>query len=691
MVILPVTGPIAWTWTDSRQVARISADARSTAIAMTFGYRTMTNLLKQKSGKVVADRFVVAEFTQATARAVIPEVAQALGRVPILVVAVPDGKNPGNASSIIERVVAGKVKPIALPGQNISVGILQQAVKAYAARAQSVTPPTPSRPAASLAATVTSSAGGQSPAAVTSKSPSATSSAGASTPVAASVANWSPVGSAWAATLTDGTPVSSVWDPSTKAYHADLVARILPRTEVCRIDGGIAVSYTYENRSSLPMQLCSMSLPELDLGPRLTVQDTRYVGGAVEMTASSPHWRGTYPGILYTPAVVVRNEQVAIGISVEYPVLDYKHDIRLRFRGEAEGRWIFELGMENSTAHCGFSYLRNAPLLMPGESRSYRVNIVAARPDQWISTLSPYREYFSGRYGGPRYSRDGRPIAGLALSSLERQSAENPNGWQPGIDEREGFASAARIIEDRFVNSSRRVMLWAPTGYSANQLANYPFQFASRWTVPINGQPNPMSDAPALLRDMASSPGRTLGLWWGHSANPSKNWADDPVRALRVGDKEGCELWFRELQQAVDAGAREIGLDAFVHHITPVWEQRQLLAEAQSRHPGVRFCIEERTCDIMHTMAATWVDGYRIEQIFGLPVPVVTERFVVADYLVSGHETWVGMQFNRSRDHTLWGTTSTLAAQRIAVEKVAGLGYVPVNWVPMSMEPQSVQ
>jgi hypothetical protein len=93
----------------------------------------------------------------------------------------------------------------------------------------------------------------------------------------------------------------------------------------------------------------------------------------------------------------------------------------------------------------------------------------------------------------------------------------------------------------------------------------------------------------------------------------------------------------------------------------------------------------------MHTMAATWVDGYRIEQIFGLPVPVVTERFVVADYLVSGHETWVGMQFNRSRDHTLWGTTSTLAAQRIAVEKVAGLGYVPVNWVPMSMEPQYVQ
>lgn len=706
VVIMPVTGTVRWTWTNSREVARITADPRSRSMTAALGYRDIKTMLAARSGRAQADRLVVAMFARSAADAAIPEVNRVFGRAPILVIEVPDGRNPGPASTLIEAAVSGRARTIALPGRKSDAAALSAAVGAFKSRKAAVLAATkvpsaadsPSTPTSAPFPAATTSVGNQAPAVASAGSavsaPGAQYTAPTGSPPAAArapVANWSSDGSAWTASLPDGTAITEAWNPAARAYHADLVTRLAPVTEVKAIAGGIRVTYTYENRSAAPIQLSSMALPTLVLGPSVTVQDTRYVGGAVEMTADSPHWRGTYPGILYAPAVVVRNTDVAVGISVEYPVMEYRHDIRLRFRGEAGGRWIFELGMENSTAHCGFSRLLNMPVLMPGELRTYRINVVTAAPDQWIGTLAPYRDYFTSHYGSVGYSRDGRPIAGLALSSREQQSATNPSGWRPGIDEREGFASAARIVEDRFLNCSDRVMLWAPTGYSPNERANYPFQFASRWTEPINGAPSPMSEAPEMLTALASVQGRTLGMWWGHAANPSSGWADDPDRPLRLSDAAGCTRWFAELDTAVACGATEIGLDAFVHHITPVWEQRQFLVEARRRHPGIRFCIEERTCDILHTMAATWVDGYRIEQIFGLPVPVVSEPFTIAEFLVPGQETWVGMQFDRSRESALWGLSSTIGAQRAEIQKVAGLGYVPVNWVPMQMKSQSFQ
>jgi len=316
----------------------------------------------------------------------------------------------------------------------------------------------------------------------------------------------------------------------------------------------------------------------------------------------------------------------------------------------------------------------------------YVVNIVTDTPNRWQETLCPYKDYFKTTYGQVRYQRDGRPIFGFALSQYESQSLENPRGWCPGINESEGFVSAARMIEERFQLCSDRVMLWTPTGYSTNQRANYPFQFASPWSAYVGGVPHPMHEAPAMLRSLASVPGRTLGLWWGHAANPSLGWADDPTYALRTADSSMVNLWFAELQRAVESGATEFGLDAFVHHITPVWDQYELLSEAHRRYPAVRFCTEERSSDIMHTQAATWVDGYRGELVPGLQFSVIEGSFLLADIIVPGHETWVGMQFNRSRNADLWGLRSMSSAQQADVERVRALGYVPVTWVPMNLK-----
>src|SRR2546427_560161 len=36
-----------------------------------------------------------------------------------------------------------------------------------------------------------------------------------------------------------------------------------------------------------------------------------------------------YPNDLYSPVAVVRNQSLAFGVSIQYPVLEYKHDVRV--------------------------------------------------------------------------------------------------------------------------------------------------------------------------------------------------------------------------------------------------------------------------------------------------------------------------------------------------------------------------
>lgn len=188
-----------------------------------------------------------------------------------------------------------------------------------------------------------------------------------------------------------------------------------------------------------------------------------------------------------------------------------------------------------------------------------------------------------------------------------------------------------------------------------------------------------------MLREIpASAPTtRRLGLWWGHSANPSYAWGESPVRSLDSSDQAMKDVWFRELEAAVNSGATEIGLDAFAHDVAPAWELAAYLREAKARYPNLRFCIEPRTCDFLHVLAPTWIDGYRSTPLFGLPVSVVSDRFTIGDYLIPGQETWVGMQFNLSRQPNLWGPGASTEAQRQAVANIESLGYVPVTWVPM--------
>jgi hypothetical protein len=486
----------------------------------------------------------------------------------------------------------------------------------------------------------------------------------------------------------DGVTIFRAWDPKGVIKVLDGIDRIVPTVHVAQGERSLSLTYRYRNDTASPAQLCSIALPAFVLGDSITSQHFPEVGQDWQRSSSEGAWAATYPRDLYSPIAVIRNQKLAIGVSVKYPVLEYRHDVRLAIHPELGGEWRVVIGLENTGAHDSHSYLFNMPLMAPGEARTYQIDVTIGHPGAWLDTVASYRDYFRSRYGNVTYDRNLAPIAGVSLAMQHLQSQENPRGWvgEVGDPERQGFQSAADHIATRF-SSADRVMVWTPTGLDASGSMSYPYKFTSQWSERVAGQVAPTSNAPELLRQVSSGAvqPRSLGLWWGRAANVESHWDDPSGDPLDPSKPDHLERAWRELDGAADAGATMVGLDAFAHCYSPVWNLVPFIQAAKQRYPTIKFCSEGRCCDILHREAPTWVDGYRYQPIVGQPERVARVRFDIAEYIVPGQETWVGMQFDRSRNPALWGPNSSSEAQRNEIADVARLGYVPVSWLPFDL------
>jgi hypothetical protein len=99
----------------------------------------------------------------------------------------------------------------------------------------------------------------------------------------------------------------------------------------------------------------------------------------------------------------------------------------------------------------------------------------------------------------------------------------------------------------------------------------------------------------------------------------------------------------------------------------PAWDGYHWLEELRERAPGVKFCTEPARCDVLHTLAATFVNAHHGQ--------TETPKHL-ADFLLPGSETWafIDIGFLSRRPE---GRLSD-AEQRQIMKRVADLGYVPL-------------
>ena len=97
-----------------------------------------------------------------------------------------------------------------------------------------------------------------------------------------------------------------------------------------------------------------------------------------------------------------------------------------------------------------------------------------------------------------------------------------------------------------------------------------------------------------------------------------------------------------------------------------------------NNNPGVVFCTEGRNPDVMHIVAPTWVDAFGTNKLKPVEGTLLLSRFVLADWLNPGHETWAGLMWNRSDRSDLRTPTTGSTARAQETQRLQTLGFVPV-------------
>ena len=446
---------------------------------------------------------------------------------------------------------------------------------------------------------------------------------------------------------------------------------------------GADVVVTLTNTTDQPKRGGTLTVGIMNLGQNVEYFDfrTRTTPRAITPGQTAG---GMYPDDLYSPLTVIRNGQMAIGVSIQYPVMDYQHDLYMvvgspsgSTSGPAGRGWMVSYQTANFGGENNFNRLAHSLIIPPGESRTYVMSVRVTRDvDQWVHTLTPYRNYFRAMYGGVQYQRNTNPVRGFTAAAEVNLSASSPYGFLESM--RPDLRGYNMMVAELNRVQAPTVMVWALSGLHRNHRErNLPYLTAS----PLRNHPklatafDPTTGFPAVARS-----GRELGIWWGFSSLITRQWDTAEATPFDPTIPEHYDLALREMQAMYDLGARVIGMDTFCHKYTPIWKGIPWLHDMKARFEGIRFITEPSMCDIMHLVAATWVNGYElapgdrpatVQDIYAIKGPDI-----LADFLVPGHETWAGLGYDLHK--RFFNIDPSPAYVINDLRRYAAWGYTPV-------------
>lgn len=473
--------------------------------------------------------------------------------------------------------------------------------------------------------------------------------------------------------LARGTPILEGFDPAIK-------------TEVALQEqptGGDLI-FRFTNTTNEPKPLGFINIGIATIGRKISYWDFRDAPRkrAVDGQAFAAQW-ADYPDELYSPLFVLEGDKYTLGISLLYPVLSYKHDVRLsisspggkQVAGEGGRGWLarFQLG---SVGQSSAGQLVHDAELKPGESRTYIVAVRSMPTGQgWQRTLTPYRNFFRDLYGAVKYKRRPEAMQGFELARESWLEPSNPRGWNPSLrPDQLGWAPVVKHLRDLKAGG---LVLRGQTGSIPGGADDRPpFQMATPWSS-MPGYSD-LLDREHGMPSIRTS-GTDLALWWGRSCQLTTTLAGTEWEALEPTYTDHVQAALAEMDAAVRAGATTIVLGDFRHAITPIWTQYTWLRTLQTRYPKVRFVIEPSSCDILHVVVPTIVNA-TLEQKATSPEQqlAIDGPHVLADLLVPGHETWATHTYRRHAEY--FGAPAELDQVMRDAARIADAGYVPLLW-----------
>lgn len=493
----------------------------------------------------------------------------------------------------------------------------------------------------------------------------------------------------------------TIIEPRSMSMHVPLdAARVLrPEIDIKVIDDlSYDIVYTFTNDTEEPRPLGRLVVGAITLDQNisyLSQQSTTQLVSTNWDRYTGQIWR--YPLDAYSPVCAIMDDRYAVGVSLLYPVLEYKHDAGVRlanpggiFKGPADARgWFIAFDLSNTKGANQYTRLIHEAILEPGETRTYTVAVrimERQRPapndpiqaQDWLETLKPYRDAFQTQFGPVAYQRNPKPVRAVEAANGGAINSRNPRGFFGDNSSRPdlaGFGPLARILAKP--DGFDRVMLWTPSGlYNHNRKLNYPTQFTSGW------DDLPLLRSTYTQLNTVKQSGKKLGLWWGRSSQYADRWNPDELVDLDLTNPTHLRSVSHQLDLARRAGATEIGLDDFTHAHIPIWDQVRLIRAINKIYPELRLIVEPMCCDIIHAHTPAFVFASSANKNARSEIDhhkLRTPNYL-ADLLLPGHESWALFRYSEIR--RVDQTNITPSRVQSDARHLARLGFVPVMLSP---------
>lgn len=489
-----------------------------------------------------------------------------------------------------------------------------------------------------------------------------------------------------------GTPVI---EPRTIAIASASTADAIEPEITTRLVGGAGYDLVcvYTNTTEAAKPLARLTIGALALGPDIQYLNVHRGSALLDARHSSytnQAWR--YPSEAYSPATALMNDRFAVGVSLLYPITEYKHDVLVGvnrpggvFQGpDGAQSWTVTFDLSQPPYANQHTALAHPAALEPGESRTYtvavrvmeRTSLPASPTDaqDWLETLLPYRDHFQKDFGPVSYTRNPAAVLAFEAANGSAISASNPRGLLGDNTSRPDLVGFGPLIDRIRAHAGfSRVMLWAPSGlYSRHREFNFPPHFTLGW------KSSPLMNSTHTRFRQLQPAGIQLGLWWGRSVQHASAWEPAQLEPLDLTNRDHLRTIADQLALAHSAGATLIGLDDLSHWTMPVWEQRRFIRALRGTYPSMTFVAEPMCADLIHadapafSVAYTAPPGGKQEADFHR----LTTPNYLADFLLPGHESWAYFRYSEITGIRP-GNISPARVQSDAA-RLASLGFVPV-------------
>lgn len=444
----------------------------------------------------------------------------------------------------------------------------------------------------------------------------------------------------------------------------------------------ITVVYTNDGPSSqtqgdIRQRLGSLSFDGLYMGRIFAEVDNTNASVAFERKTLLGEYDGTpstYPFQKFSPTHNLFNETHAVGICMQQNFVQDKRLTSVSTKAISDAGYASNVvfGWYGETQEDSLAYV-NKDCLAYGESYTVKASVRFSRdPKNWVTTLLPYKSYFSQTFGAVTYMKDPRPVwpAITAVESngqpLYYQNFYDPANTNPSIY---GWAWWANNVKNNYKNLGyERQFMFSPSGLYWNSSSwNYPFSTLAPLFDTTNSYPQssagPHADScftqngeacftgsftivPSLLKSSlfllrdAIQEIPVFGFYQGHASIVSPKWNPAYADLNEIADmSNSTTLQYAKSEldlMSYYIKSNILGLDSYFDGFEDLSQSQAYLALIKSLHPHLKLMVNPSPNDVTALGAMSFLSSYD----FSGPI---SGPHILADYIVPGSEqvAWV--------------------------------------------------